>query len=343
MVKDGRSGGRFTPAQLSPVPVKARACPLPYGLTWDELRVCLPGFTAAAGARAWVSHAIQGVHGERNSCILTLRYLSVDGSPRTQTLFFKQVADPTEAAKVRFLSSRGVPTPRLLQAVSRGRREVLVFEFLPTIGIEPGEADELVMLIARLNAVERPPLDLFQPGPGVPAAQFDARVEAALALLANDPAVPAAVESRSWFQTYKRVEEAVAEMPVTLNHGELYFQQVGWSAADSGRRLVMFDMETVALLPRFTDIAGVLNGLSAQTGREERELFAVYLHALRRHTGIMLDEFQARTDMRLVRIMRSFQSLPWLTELAGHPDVDSTPASAARTIHDDFKALDLAG
>jgi hypothetical protein len=337
------SGGRFTPARLSPVPVKARACPLPYGLTWDELRVCLPGFTAAAGARAWVSHAIQGLHGERNSRILTLRYLSTERSPRTQTLFFKQVADPTEAAKVRFLSSRGVPTPRLLQAVSRGHRAVLLFEFLPTIGIEPGEADQLITLIARVNAVERPPLDLFQPRLGAPPAQFDARVEAALALLANDPTVPVAVDSRSWFQTYKRVEEAVAEMPVALNHGELYFQHVGWSAADSGRRLVMFDMETAALLPRFTDIAGVLNGLSAQTGREERELFAGYLHALRRHTGIMLDESQALTEMRLVRIISSFQSLPWLAEMAGHPDLDSTPASAARAIHNDLKALDLAG
>lgn len=85
---------QFAPALLSPVPIKPRACTLPYGLTWDDLGPCLPGFVATrSGVRAWHSHAKQGLHGEPTSCILSLRYPHTDRSWHTETVFVKQSTD----------------------------------------------------------------------------------------------------------------------------------------------------------------------------------------------------------------------------------------------------------
>ena len=335
--------GRFAPALLSPMPIEPRVCPLPYGLTWDDLDLCLPGFVAArSGARAWRSHVKQGLHGGSTSCVLSLGYPHADGSWHTETVFVKQSADPAaEAAKYRFLESCDLPTPRLLHAVTRGGSEVIVLEFLPTIGVEPGEADTLLRLIARLNAIERPPRDLFQPRAGAPAAQFDELVEGALTALAGDPATPVRVDPDSWLCAYQRAKEAATVLPRTLNHGELYFQQVGWSQTGRHRRLVMFDLQTMARLPRFTDIANVLAGLAAQTGRKQRELFATYLATLRELAGVRLDEDQAWKDMQLVRTLTSYQSLPWLTQRAGHPQLSRTAAPTLLTLHDDLNALGL--
>lgn len=113
-------------------------------------------------------------------------------------------------------------------------------------------------------------------------------------------------------------------LPTALNHGELYFQQLGWSRTDGDRRLVMFDLATMAGLPRFTDIANVLAALAAQTGREQRELFATYLAALRTLTGVGLNESKVWEEMQLVRTLTSFQSLPWLTERSARPTLNAT-------------------
>jgi hypothetical protein len=229
-----------------------------------------------------------------------------------------------------------------LHVVTRGGNEVIVLEFLATIGVEPGDADELLRLIARLNAIEHPG-HLFRPRSGAPVAQFDALVEVTLTGFAEDPATPVRVEPDSWLHAYKRAEQTAVALPLTLNHGELYFQQVGWSRTDGHRRLVMFDLETMATLPRFTDIANVLAELSAQTGRDQRELFATYLTVLRELTGVSLDEHQAWKDLQLIRTLTSFQSLPWLAKEAGHPEARETAASILRTLHDDLNALELLG
>ncbi|MGW5363475.1 hypothetical protein [Actinopolymorpha pittospori] len=339
----------LTPARLSPLRIESRPCPLPYGLTWEDLQPCLPGFASAVDAQAWTSHVKQGLHRGSNSRILTLRHSCIDGSRRTQTFFFKEGphfpqsvdAPASESAKYRFLTSTDVPTPRLLHVVERADREVMVLEFLPTIGIQPDEADELLLLIAHLNAVRQPPLELFRPGPGLPRTEFDALVKDALTTLTCDPTAQVTVEPRRWFTAYRRAEEAVSSLPSALNHGELYFQQVGWSGAGGEHRLVLFDLETMALLPRFTDIAAILRPLAVQTGCDERELFSRYLDALRQLTGYVLDENQAWTEMLSVRVVAAFQSLPWLTRTAGHPDIHDTPAGLAHVLLDDLRALDL--
>lgn len=332
---------QFTPELLSPVPIEPQECPLPYGLTWDDVGAGLPGFVATGPpARAWISHAKQGLHGGPTSCILSLRYPRADGSWTTQTVFVKYGPATSEAAKYRFLESCGVLTPRLLHAVTRDDSEVVVLEFLPIIGVHPSAADELLVLIARLNALEYPPSDLFQRRPGFPVALFDELLRAALIALADDPVCPVPIDPDGWFSVYKRAENDAAALPMTLNHGEMYFQQVGWSRRGL-QRLVMFDLETMARLPRFTDIGNVLEALAAQTGREQRELFATYLAALQRLTGVALDEDQAWNGMQLVRALTSYQSLPWLAERTRRPDISALATTTLRTLHDDLKACQL--
>jgi hypothetical protein len=333
---------RYTPASLSPKPTEPRPCALPYDLTWAELGGCLPDFTTAEGAHAWLSYEKQGLNKGANSCILTLGYTGRDGSPREQTVFCKRSEDPAraEATKYAYLLSREMPTPRLLGVVARDRGEVIVLEFLTTVGIEPYDADEFLLLIARLNAVQAPS-DPFTLPPGMPEERFRARVKAALTTLAGDPGVPVAVDPDRWFAAYRRAAESVATLPVALNHGELYFQQVGWSVADGMRRLVMFDLETMGLRPRFHDIATVLAGTATYAGREQRALFASYLDALASLTGVMIDETQAWNEMRLVRTVIGYQGLPWRIEMLGHPDLTETLADIARALHDDLTALGL--
>ena len=335
----------FTPARLSPVPVEPRACALPYALTWADLRGSLPGCAAEPDGRAWTSYAKQGLNKGPNSTILTLEYAAADGPRRTRTVFVKQVDDPVnaEAAKYRFLSSRGIPTPRLLATVVRGGTEVVVLEFVATIGIEPDETDDLLSLVAALNAVDQPPRELFTPRPGLPAGEFHTRVENAVATLARDPAVSASVpvEPRRWLAAYTRVERAVATYPLALNHGELYFQQVGWAGTADERRLVVFDLETMALLPRFTDVAALLREMSAQTGRTQRELFGRYLRSLHALTGHAVDETPAWDEVRMVRILSTFEGLPWYVEVAGQPEVPDPLSDVAADMYDDLTALGL--
>jgi hypothetical protein len=325
----------FVPAQLSPVPVEADPSELPYGLLWNDLRPCLPGFDRPTDARR--SHQKQGINKGTNSCILTLNYRTAQES-RSRTLFFKHITDPSraEAAKHRFLAAHGVPTPALLHTVDRPGSEVLILEFLPIVGIEPTAADELITLIARLNAVEDPPNALFRPNPGRPEDEFDSGVRAALHRLADDSAP--FVQPDVWFSTYKRIGEAATTTPVALNHGELHYQQVGRSTSDSA--LLLFDLETTALLPRFTDIADMLRSLSISAGRSEDELFAVYLRERRQFTGVTLDESAARRELRLVRAIRLFWSLPWLFAMADNSGMRDSPATAARTLYDDLSELE---
>lgn len=336
------SRGRYTPAALSPVPIDPRPCALPYGLTWEELGPCLPDAVAGQSGRAWVSHERQGLNKGANSCILTVAYTDHCGSEREQTIFCKQTQGPArvEAAKYAFLSSR-VPTPRLMGAVRRPTGEVVVLEFLPTVGIEPYDVDEMIQLIARLNAVKAPPPEVFTLPPGMPAGRFQARVKAALTTLASEPGVAVTIDPDRWFAAYRRAAEAVAALPVALNHGELYFQQVGWSGTGGARRLVMFDLETMGLRPRFTDIATVLAGMASYSGREQRALFSTYLDALSSLTGSRIDETSAWNELRLVRSVDAYEGLPWRIDMTGHPDLPEPPADLAGALHHDLTALGL--
>jgi hypothetical protein len=343
----GNRVSQFDPESLSPVRVKARECSLPYSLTWVDLAPCLLGFDQAErdSFRALASYEKQGLNKGTNSCIVTLRYV-VAGEQCERTVFIKQTADSAawEGAKYRFLSSQGVPTPELLVAISRNQAEVLVLEFLPTIGVDfhsSSQIRELLELVARLNSVAVKADDPAS-GRGMPRTEFDARVKAALSRVLLEP--PSPVDADRWFQGYQIARDALASMPRALSHGELYFQQVGWSDRDGTRKLVMFDLATLARRPRFSDIANILPLLARESGERELELFETYLEALRQFTGLRPSVRQDARELRLTRVVGVCAALPWLmgaVEQGEGFDLRSELMLKTRCLHDDLVALGI--
>lgn len=307
---------QVSPAELSPLPVPARPVPLPYGLTWTDVAGCLPGY--AGGGSAWTTYVKQGLHqGGRGNTLLTLRYRDADDHERHRTVFLKQIKDPRrrEAARYRYLADRGVAVPRLLGAVERAETEVIMVEFLPTIGIAPEEADELLALGAMLNALPDNPESVFAALPGMDQEAFDALVAEALARLAGS--YPA-VDPAAWLDAYRRAVDAYHRLPRALTHGEFAPQQLGRTV---DKTLVLFDLETAAQRPRFADVATVLHTLSMYTGRAEPELFATYLHRLETSGGGALDPADVWSELLLTRLVVMVESLPWLTS-NGHVPPD---------------------
>ena len=308
---------QFDPAHLSPLPRPPEPCGLPYGLGWADVTPALPGFDPAQSvqAQAFVSYQKQGLNGGDNSCILTLRYPDRSGSLGEKTLFIKAIDQPAEreAEKFRFLAARAVPTPHLLAAIDQGAGEVILLEFLPIIGIHfdsPSEASSLLELVARLNAVQNPP-PLFDATPRLPQAEFDASVSAALDELTRRQLLRPS-EAPLWFAAYQTALEAAQSMATALNHNQMYFQQVGWAEREYGRELVLFDLETMIVCPRFTDIAGLLFSLAIVSGRSQQELFQVYVQHLEACTGQPLPIEQAWRELRLLRVRENCFNLPWL-------------------------------
>lgn len=338
---------QFDPASLSPVRVKARECALPYGLTWLDLAPCLPGLDAAEldKCRALTLYEKQGLDKGTNSCIITLRYRAA-GTLRERTVFAKQTADVNawERAQYRFLSEQGVPTPELLVAIARNRTEVLALEFLSTIGVDfhaPSQVRDLLHLVARLNSVTGEAVKRA-PGRGMPRADHDALVKAALTKVSLEP--PGVVDADRLFRGYKIARGALASMPDALSHGELYFQQVGWSDRDGARRLVLFDLATLDRRPRFTDIAGILPLLAQESGERELELFEIYLESLRQLTGLRPSIHQAARELRLTRVAGVCEALPWLVGAVEHGegfDLRSELMLKTRCLQEDLVALDL--
>lgn len=339
----------FEPASLSPIPKTAIACPLPYDLTPDDLESILPGFEERHGAsiEAFSSYEKQGLNGGSNSCILTLRYPTGGNQFRSETVFIKHAADPrnTEAQKYQALASFGIPTPRLLAVIHKEETEIIFLEFLPKIGIDfhsTGEVNSLLHLIAQVNSIQDPS-DLFKPGPGIPQAEFDERVKAALAETAQARSWPITIDVPRWLQAYQVVQDACKSMPRAVNHNEFSFQQVGWTQRDGTDQLVIFDLETMSLSPRFADMAGILIRLAMYAERDQFELFEIYLDRYRQLSRLDLGMDEAFREMRLVRITDAFCSLPWYVDIARSADLnqmlDDPLSMAVRSLHDDLTAL----
>ena len=344
----------FEPANLSPLPKAPLACALPYDLAWDDLRPILPDFDerGSAGALAFASHEKQGINGGSNSCILTIRYPTGENELRSETIFIKHTADPNraEAQKYQFVASHAVPTPRLLAAIRRGGAEIILLEFLPTIGIDfrsTSEVNGMLHLVAQLNSIQNPP-DLLFPPPRDPSpesnAAFDERVQGALTEMSRDPTLPVAINVPCWFDAYQIAQQASSSMPLAVNHNEFYFQQVGWAHRGATRQLVVFDLETMSLCPRFTDLTNVLYPLAVYTGRDQAELFGVYLDRLHQLNQLELGSDEALRELRLLRVTTSCWSLPWLVDETRHPDIMGLGhllSMTANCLCDDLIALEL--
>lgn len=268
---------------------------LPFGLTWSELGTLQPE------PMAWTSRDPAGMH-KGQSCILTF----ADGT----AIFVKRTHG--EAAKYRYLAACSVPTPRLLHTVERDDHEIILLECLPHIGIEPSQADDLLRLIARLNAILDVPRELFAPGPG--RTDFDDLMRAALTQVTTD--------APRWLDLYHAAANTVATFPLALNHDEMGLQQVGRSAAGE---LVVFDLETLSLRPRFTDLAGVLEPLAKKSGTPEGELFQSYHNAT------------DWPELLWTRLVVSFESLPGLVN--DRPDEADPPLRVVRRISRDATQL----
>jgi hypothetical protein len=299
-------------------------------LTWTDLGPCLPNYGSQGSA--WTTYTKSGLHqGSDRNTLLTLHYRDTDGHAHQRTLFVKEIVDfdGREAARYRYLAERGVPVARLLAAVDRGDSEVIMLEFLPTIGIHRGDVDELLAATARLNAVTDAPQDVFSVRPGMDQAAFDALVVDALTKL--QPAY-SVVEPARWFNSYRRGMDTYQQLSRTLTHGELAPQQVGRT---HDRALVLFDLETAAERPRFTDVANVLRTLALLTGRAEPELFASYLHRLQETGGGALDPGQVWAELLITRLVVTVEALPWLVTLDKNPRA----ATCVQTISDDLAQL----
>ncbi|SDS83446.1 hypothetical protein SAMN04488543_2472 [Friedmanniella luteola] len=295
------SPDQLSPRRLSP----PRPAPLPFGLTWADLEDALPG--ASAGGHAVVSHARRGRHrGGHPSVIMTLSCGAPSGPPRQRTLFFKLNRDGSrEAHHHRFLAERGVPVPHLAVCVERAHEEVLGLEFLPSVGLGPADVDDVLRLVAALNALTDVPDAVGQPPPGRPQAEFEHLLAQTLEQLG-----PARADRgpASWFTTYRRAAALHRDLPTALTHGELAAQQVGRTA---GGRLVMFDLATAGRRPRFADIANLLATAARLSGQDERSVLGDYLRHLSPTGAAATVDDQTWAELRLTRYVQAVEALPW--------------------------------
>jgi hypothetical protein len=308
--------------------VPPRRVRLPWGLSPGDVWSWLPQCRHLVEVTE--RHRIRGLHRRGGSRILTFRYQDDGGAERVRTIFVKLTAAGREAQKHRYLADRGAPVTPLIGTVTTAAGEIIALEFLPRIGTTPDEADALLQLVAALNSIDLAVTDLFDPPPGDP--EYVHRIHGVLRALNRSAQHP--FDPDHWLAAYREAADRAARMPVALNHNELSFQQVGWTPAPTGPRLVAFDLETMALLPRYTDVAGILAPLSAQTGRSEQHLFDSYLRALADHTGDQVDRAASWHSMLVLRIVRTVEALPWLITMPATPYVETAEQAVARLQRD---------
>ncbi|MFC7622119.1 hypothetical protein [Microlunatus sp. GCM10028923] len=310
----------------SPIRIEATQVDLPWGLQWDDLRPAVPELRRPVGA--YRTHQIQGLHQSGRSQILTIRYDDRDGRRQDRTIFVK-LSNPArpEIPKYRYLLERGTPVAPLLGTATTAAGQIMVLQFLPIIGTSAEQADDLLDLIAELNGLSAPPVELFQPPQGMPG--YEDRIRDVLMEL-----LPTADHGSRWFDAYRDALDAARSLPLALNHNELSYQQVGWLDRRANRKLVVFDLETMSLRPLYTDLAGILPSLATQTGRSEQDLFGTYLTKLDQRTGETTERRLAWDRMLTLRIVRTFESLPWLSSMTGTTGIEAPRSAIVRLAQD---------
>lgn len=300
--------GSTDPGRWSAVPVAAEPVDLPWGLTVSALRRVAPEL----GTEVIISreHRIRGLHQQDASQILTVRHRDGAGHQRSRILFLKRTDhDTREAEKYRYLAARAAPVAPLLGVIDTDAGPVIITEFLPRIGTRPDEVDDLLELTARINAITDTPETLFRAAAGDP--RYDRRIHAAVVTLRSRSGDAFAPDPDRWLDAYHRAARAAANSPRALNHNELAPQQIGWTSTGPDARLVVVDLATMARLPRFSDVAGLLAPLSEQTGRTESDLIDSYLERLSGHLGTTVSGSAVHREVITVRLVRAFEALPW--------------------------------
>lgn len=311
----------FDKEALSPRAVPSEVVPLPFDLAWPDLAPALPTMTLSTGAKCVAKRRLelQGLRGRDRSTVITVQCRDKSGS-QSADLFVK-IADRSELDRYALVERAGVPVPRLLTEIPRGDEEtVLVFEFLDTIGVDtrnPAEVAELLRILAELNSVPLSSHDVASLPTGRPEAEFTASVRHALLEVAG-MGHERDVRVEAWLAAYSAAKRRAASMPRALTHGEFYFQQVG---RRHGGPLVLFDLATLGPRPRFSDMSNVLSSLAAGTGTAESDVFHKYLRELSARGVAVPPADEAFLELRWLRVLTGFESLPWLTSNYNEPEL----------------------
>lgn len=307
---------------MSPKLVDELPAELPFGLTLSDVGPALAGpnaqLTRGSGMRVATRYEIQGLHQRGRSRVLTLRDEAFDPMPEVDV--FVKLATAREAEIAAHLAAAGVPIPSLLFDVPRtDSAHVLGFEFLDTIGIDfvsAAEVTELLAVIAALNT--RPPEVLgmsTDPPPGRPEAEFTASVKSALAFMESVRPLEWATAAEL-MDVYARAKRWAAAMPTAVTHGEMHFQQVG-RRRDGPLR--MFDLATVGVRPRFSDLCSLVSGIARVCASDEIDVIADYLAHLMLAGTPAPSVHEGLREMRRLRVLSCFQSLPWLVRSLDDP------------------------
>lgn len=314
----------FDRMSLSPVLTIEEVIDLPFGLTWAQVTAALPDLDprAVADCRALKRYEIQGLHDRAGSVVVSFEYPTRTGHA-IRDVFVKH-SPALEADRHVQLAAAGVPLPRLLLTADAATgNQVLGFEFLDTIGIDFESSDEvreLLALVATLNAVDPAALGgASTPPPGRPEAEFTAGVERALVTARSMSLLDwASMEVSDWLEVYREAKGWAASMPRAVTHGEMYFQQVG--RAGNGP-LVIFDLATVGVRPRFFDLCSLVRGLVRYAADDEAAVLAAYLDALTAASVTVPSVLDSLDELRRLRVLSCFQSLPWLARSLDNPEL----------------------
>ena len=305
-----------SPDDLSPASVLSTSpAALPLGVTWEDLAGGLPGLVSTGTATT--SHVKRGQHqGGQPSTIMTLSYLGEAGRSREQTVFFKQnPPDSREGGAYRYLAPVGMSVPPLVLRLARGDNEVLGLEFLPSIGLHPSDVDDLLDLMATLNALTDVPAEIAMIRCGMPQTEFEQTLDVAIEEVKDR--WPEHHPTR-WVELYRQAVGVHRALPRALTHGQLAAQQVG-RTRDGG--LVIFDWATLGERARLTDVANILDDLARLSDQDERAVLTRYLRHLRRAGGGSLSDEEAWAELQLTRFVLELEALPWRVGLKDRADL----------------------
>ena len=322
---------------------------LPFGLTWEDISRTVGDVDGdrLSKCRAVERYELQGLRDRSRSVVMSLTYPTFDGATNIDVFVKRSPASSREADRHAQLDAAGVPVSRLLFDVEASDGDhVLGFEFLDTIGIDfdsSKEITELLTLMATLNAVPASALGGSPNAPpGRPETEFTATVERALMTVQSTGLLRwAALEVSEWLDLYENATRWATSMPAAVIHGEFYFQQVGRAAGGS---LVIFDLATVGVGPRFSDLCSLARGLGHHTDRDETEVLRIYLDALRAGGVATPTVVDGLDELRRLRVLHCFQSMPWLSGRHHDPELGPTALEQnVETLRSDLAHLGIVG
>ena len=312
----------FDRASLSPRLVDELPAELPFGLTLSDVGPALLGqnaqLTRCSGMRVMSRYEIQGLHQRGRSCVVTLRDEAFDPLPEVDV--FVKLATAREAEISADLAAAGVPVPSLLFDVPRtDSTHVLGFEFLDTIGIDfaaAADVTELLAVIVALNACSPAVVGLSaDPPPGRPEAEFTESVKSALVFVESLHLLEW-VTAAELMDVFAEAKCWAAAMPTAVTHGEMYFQHVG-RRRDGPLR--MFDLATVGVRPRFSDLCSLVSGIARESASDEIDVIADYLSQLMLAGTPAPSVHEGLRELRRLRVLSCCKSLPWLVRSLDDP------------------------